>query len=770
VELPVEIVSARAVRELIARAVLGDETSSDPSPSIGQDSAERLGSVALRPHQISAVSRLGVALDHFGGALLADDVGMGKTFVALSLARRFMKPLVTGPAVLRNMWMHQERLAGVEIPFLSFESLSRGHCVDGSFDLVVIDEAHHLRNPATRRYRELSAIARRSRVLLISATPVHNRRNDLTALLAIFLGSRADSLSSSELSRVVIRRGVESAGLRESIPQVGEIAWRELADDASVPAALLSLPPALPTRGGGIGDLLVARSLIRQWCSSDAALEAALRRRLARSIALISALESGHYPSQEELSAWTVTDDSVQLAFPAFVSTPQANTTDLLDAVGKHRQALRELLHSLDGQHRRDRTTAAFLRDIRRAHPNVPVVAFSQYAETVGALFRELRNEPGIAVLTAKGARVAGGSLTRREALSRFAPRASGTPLPRTIDRVDVLLSTDLLSEGVNLQDAGIVVHLDLPWTAARLEQRMGRVARMGSAHRHVYAYGIRPPAAAEILIRLETTIIAKLHEAEATVGFFHSIRRNPFGDDVEATTCSEPDYAAEAPAVVDERIRSVLRRWLPDNARSPENQLPLTSTVPRAATVASRNRGFLAMCGEGSTFTLVASDGHGIENEPSKLLNLLLHAGGVEVPPRHETIIEALNRLQSHLRTERTVALTHSQSTVSARARRAALRRVSAIVHRARPHARGRILELATAARQAILGRLGIAAEAELLRHVNANQRDEDWLLAIGDNASGAIEAEPGNGLNGQAKPIRVLAILMLEAGAVSE
>lgn len=175
-------------------------------------------------------------------------------------------------------------------------------------------------------------------------------------------------------------------------------------------------------------------------------------------------------------------------------------------------------------------------------------------------------------------------------------------------------------------------------------------------------------------------------------------------------------------------------------------------------------------MCGEGSTFALVASDGHGIENEPSKLLNLLLHAGGVEVPPRHETIIEALNRLQSHLRTERTVALTHSQSTVSARARRAALRRVSAIVHRARPHARGRILELATAARQAILGRLGIAAEAELLRHVNANQRDEDWLLAIGDNASGAIEAEPGNGLNGQAKPIRVVAILMLEPDAASE
>jgi superfamily II DNA or RNA helicase len=770
VELPVEIVSARAVRELIARAVLGDEASSDQSPAIARGSAERLGSVVLRQHQISAVSRLGVALDQFGGALLADEVGMGKTFVALALARRFMKPLVTGPAVLRDMWMHQERLAGVEIPFVSFESLSRGHCVDGSFDLVVIDEAHHLRNPATRRYRRLSAIARRARVLMISATPVHNRRRDLAALLAIFLGSRADSLSSSDLSRVVIRRGVESAGLRESMPQVGEIIWRELADDASVPAALLSLPPALPTRGAGIGDLLIARSLIRQWCSSDAALEAALRRRLARSIALISALESGHYPSQEELSAWTVADGSVQLAFPEIIATPRADTTDLLGTVNKHRQSLRELLHSLDGQHSRDKTRATFLRDIRRAHHNVPVAAFSQYAETVNAFFRELHNEPGIAVLTAKGARVAGGPLTRREALSRFAPRASGAPLPRMIERVDVLLATDLLSEGVNLQDAGVVVHLDLPWTAARLEQRMGRVARMGSAHRHVYAYGIRPPAAAEILIRLESTIVAKLQEAEATVGSFHSIRRNPFSDDVETTTCGEPGCAAEAPAVVDERIRSVLRRWLPDNALSPVKDLPLTSAAPCAATVASRHRGFLAICAKGSAFTLFASDGHGIENEPSKLLDLLLDADGAEVPPGRETIVKALHSLQSHLRTERTVALTHSQSAVAARARRVALLRVSAIVQRARPHARGRVLELAAAARQAILGRLGIAAEAELLRHVKVDQRDEDWLIAVGDDASGAIEAEPENGLNDQAKPIRVLAILMLEPDDVSE
>ena len=127
------------------------------------------------------------------------------------------------------------------------------------------------------------------------------------------------------------------------------------------------------------------------------------------------------------------------------------------------------------------------LAGIRREHLGIPIVAFSQYAETVTAMFRELRREAGVAVLTARGARVAGGSLSRREAISRFAPRASGVRAPREAERIDLLLATDLLSEGVNLQDAGVVVHLDLPWTAARLEQRLGRVgAPRVSAESHL--------------------------------------------------------------------------------------------------------------------------------------------------------------------------------------------------------------------------------------------------------------------------------------------
>jgi superfamily II DNA/RNA helicase len=125
-------------------------------------------------------------------------------------------------------------------------------------------------------------------------------------------------------------------------------------------------------------------------------------------------------------------------------------------------------------------------------------------------MFRILRFEPGVAALTAPGARVAGGAISRRKALENFAPIASGAKQPREIERITLLLTTDLMSEGVNLQDAGVVVHLDLPWTAARLEQRLGRIRRIESSHKVVHSYGIRPIDSAEMMIKLEATVRRK--------------------------------------------------------------------------------------------------------------------------------------------------------------------------------------------------------------------------------------------------------------------
>ena len=721
--LPVKDVSATAVKDLIARLVLSAKVDLQHLSDQDDQIDVRLGSVTLHPHQVSATQRIEAAMEEFGGALLCDEVGMGKTFVALAIANRFRKCVVVAPAVLRDMWSQQSAIADVPVTFVSFEQLSRGRLPSDRFDLVVIDEAHHARNPMTRRYAELSRIVMRSRVLLLSATPIHNTSRDLTALLALFLGSRSVSLSRAEIARCIIRREVETAGLKFQIPETRALQWLEIADNRRIPEALMALPPPSPVRDGGLGGVLIARSLVRQWCSSDAALEAALRRRLGRSLALIAALESGHYPSEAELAAWTIADNSVQLAFPSFVASPIGETAELLEVLRRHQHALRQVLRSMKNETSRDLERSRLLTGIRRDHVGIPVVAFSQYAETVNAMFRELRHEPGIAVLTARGARVAGGSLTRREAISRFAPRASGVRAPREAERIDLLLATDLLSEGVNLQDAGVIVHLDLPWTAARMEQRLGRVVRLGSQRTRVFAYGIRPSPAAEALIRMESTVRKKMESAEEAIGPFRPLLPE---ESNEATSIGS------APSNVAERMRSILNRWI-DERSPPQPTPPMELQSTRVAAVAAERDGFLALSVVRGRLVLLASDGGRVTDDPEKVLEAVLQSDGSAVAPVAETVEAAISSIERYLQAIRTIGPAANMAAV-ARARRAGLRRVAASIERARPHTRSRLIELGVAARRAIMGRLSAAAESELTRLASLEMSDEEWLSAVAE------------------------------------
>ena len=144
---------------------------------------------------------------------------------------------------------------------------------------------------------------------------------------------------------------------------------------------------------------------------------------------------------------------------------------------------------------------------------------FSQFADTVREVFARLRPDGGVASVTANGALVAGGPLTRSQVLGRFAPVASYSRVPSRAEAIEVLIATDLLSEGLNLQDAAVVVHLDLPWTAARLTQRLGRVWRIGSQHARVHEYAIAPPAAADRLVRIVQVLTRKAGAAWSVIG-----------------------------------------------------------------------------------------------------------------------------------------------------------------------------------------------------------------------------------------------------------
>ena len=108
------ITSATAVRARIARLILGE-----------QPHDATLGSVKLHPHQLSAVERLQSAIYEFNGALLSDDVGMGKTYVAIAVARQFDRKLLVAPAALGPMWQDALGKTGVDAEFMTFEALKQ---------------------------------------------------------------------------------------------------------------------------------------------------------------------------------------------------------------------------------------------------------------------------------------------------------------------------------------------------------------------------------------------------------------------------------------------------------------------------------------------------------------------------------------------------------------------------------------------------------------------------------------------------------------------
>src|SRR5688500_10367612 len=89
-----------------ARARIAAHITGKPGPA-------RLGTIELQPHQLDAARRIDAAMREFGGALLADETGLGKTYVALRVASACTAPLVVAPAGLRDMWRQASGASGV---------------------------------------------------------------------------------------------------------------------------------------------------------------------------------------------------------------------------------------------------------------------------------------------------------------------------------------------------------------------------------------------------------------------------------------------------------------------------------------------------------------------------------------------------------------------------------------------------------------------------------------------------------------------------------
>jgi len=180
----------------------------------------------------------------------------------------------------------------------------------------------------------------------------------------------------------------------------------------------------------------------------------------------------------------------------------------------------------------KDAKLQALYKLLTQTHPNEKILLFTQFSDTAEYLGRELRNLKVDAVESVTG------KVSDPTAYAwRFSPVSNGKAEQiRPEERIRVLIATDVLSEGQNLQDSSIVVNYDLPWAIIRLVQRAGRVDRIGQEARRILCYSFLPAAGVEKIIKLRARVNQRLSENAEVVGTDESF----FEGDIDSATMTD--------------------------------------------------------------------------------------------------------------------------------------------------------------------------------------------------------------------------------------
>lgn len=471
----------------------------------------------LLPEQVPQFRRALAALDRHGGAMLADPVGSGKTWIALAVARAISPEAEAAaivPASLIPQWEATARRTGVRLVVVSHEAVSRGRLPVTQSRLVLVDEAHRFRNPATRRYPRLARWLVGRRALLLSATPVVNRLEDLAHQLLLTIRDDALIARGSPSLMQALRAGSAPAALGDvvlcrAVPSGAPVA---LTRRVTLPLTraerrgLAALETLRLSDDTGVAALVRA-VFCRALASSPGAFEAALMRyqRL-----LHHARAAGRPVTRAAIHRFTGADPEQLLLWDLLPDLGGGVDLCLDDAapLGLLETEMRRHADSIDA---RSAVLRAVLGD------GTVTVVFTTSRDTLAWLRTRLADlRP--AWVTGDGAGIGSTRLGRGAVLGHFRPvEVNGservihagarriTPASPTI-----LLATDVAAEGLDLQRAERIVHYDLPWTSVRLDQRAGRALRLGAVRDTVEVLEFAPAAELEARLRQVPRLAAK--------------------------------------------------------------------------------------------------------------------------------------------------------------------------------------------------------------------------------------------------------------------
>lgn len=163
---------------------------------------------------------------------------------------------------------------------------------------------------------------------------------------------------------------------------------------------------------------------------------------------------------------------------------------------------------------------------LETTHKDDKVIVFTQYSDTARYIYNQLRKR-GIGAIG-----IATGSTENpTTVVERFSPVSNEKGDMPQEEQYRILIATDVLSEGQNLQDSHVIINFDLPWAIIRLIQRAGRVDRIGQSADKIYCYSFFPADGVEAIINLRGRLNARINENANIVGsdeiFFEGNEQN---------------------------------------------------------------------------------------------------------------------------------------------------------------------------------------------------------------------------------------------------
>ena len=596
-------------------------------------------------YQIDAVNQGFQMLIEHNGFFLADVVGLGKTVVAAMITKRFLiangslntKILVVHPPALEKNWKTTFKQFGIDrhAKFITngkLEKIIEGNDLNywakEDYDLVLVDEAHKYRNHTSRMFGQLQRICKaprngeglvpgsKKKVMLISATPLNNRPQDLYYQLLLFQDSRRSTLPVTNLqsffgpiireyreimqddtpniqrirevygiirekiiSVITVRRtrrdlknypkyiedlkaqGIEFPEIAAPKPKLYELNAKlsklfyqtifYLTDTDKINyyryQAIAYLKPEL-RESQYEQALLVSQSLagimktlmIKRLESSFIAFKISLQNLSTTTGRMIEMFDKGKILIAPDLRVndlmekGATIEELESLILELSAENPRNNVfgpddfeSNFIEGLRKDHSLMSELIKEWS-KIKEDPKLEAFFKALQEEllsstiNPTGQLVIFTESTDTANYLQEKIEAQLNTKVLNIS-------SENRTKQFETVLENFDANYLGERKSDFKILITTDVLAEGVNLHRANVIVNYDTPWNATRLMQRIGRVNRIGSVAGIIYNYNFYPSQQGDEEIKLYSNALIKLQG-------FHSA----FGEDAQIYTHEE--------------------------------------------------------------------------------------------------------------------------------------------------------------------------------------------------------------------------------------